>query len=142
MCCSWRELEHGPSVRGRDTTIAAHTLQFPRSLETSSVSEPIPPREVCQNERLIVSRRAWLLVGLFGLALVPRLLILAVRIGDLQFWEYETLAANIAAGKGYVISRFGHEVLAFGDGDLYSFLAGTLYRVAGHSPMLLAIIQA
>jgi hypothetical protein len=89
-----------------------------------------------------VSRRPWLLVGLFALACTPRVLLVALRSDELQFWEYETLAANIAAGKGYVISRFGHEVLAFGDGNLYSFLAGALYALAGHAPVLLAVVQA
>lgn len=82
------------------------------------------------------------LAGLFALALVPRLLLLALRPGALQFWEYETLAVNLASGNGYVIARFGHDVLAFGDGNLYSFLAGVVYAVTGHHPLLLATVQA
>jgi hypothetical protein len=79
---------------------------------------------------------------MFGLALVARLFILAFRPGDLEAWEYETLAASIASGNGYVISRFGHAVLAFGDGNLYSFLAGALYASIGHQPLALAVMQA
>jgi hypothetical protein len=89
-----------------------------------------------------VPRRDLLLAGLFALALVPRLLMLALRPGALQVWEYETLAVNIASGDGYVISRFGHDVLAFGDGNLYSFLAGVLYAAVGHRPLVLAAVQA
>jgi hypothetical protein len=89
-----------------------------------------------------VPRREYTLVGLFTLALLPRLLLLASRSANLEFWEYESLATNIAGGRGYVISRFGHDVLAFGDGNLYSFLAGSLYAVFGHAPMLLAVVQA
>jgi Dolichyl-phosphate-mannose-protein mannosyltransferase len=89
-----------------------------------------------------VPRREYALLGLFALALLPRLLLLAARGADLQFWEYETLATSIAAGQGYVINRFGHDVLAFGDGNLYSFLAGSLYALVGHAPLLLAIVQA
>jgi hypothetical protein len=92
--------------------------------------------------RRIVSRRTSVIVGLFGLALIPRLLILALRSSDLEFWEYETLADSIASGNGYVISRFGHNVLAFGDGNLYSFLAGAVYVSIGHYPLALGVIQA
>src|SRR5207245_2510031 len=77
-----------------------------------------------------------------ALGLIPRLALVAARAEDLQPWEYETLAQSIAAGNGYVISRFGHLVLAFGDGNLYSFLAGALYAIFGHTPVLLAVVQA
>ena len=87
-------------------------------------------------------RPYWLLIGLFLVALAPRLALLAARAGDLEFWEYETLARNIAAGDGYVMRRFGNLTLAFGDGNLYSFLAGALYAVVGHSPATLGVVQA
>jgi hypothetical protein len=89
-----------------------------------------------------VSRRALVILSTFGLALAARLLILGFRSGDLESWEYETLAASIASGNGYVITRFGHAVLAFGDGNLYSFLAGALYASIGHQPLVLGVIQA
>jgi hypothetical protein len=83
-----------------------------------------------------------LLIGVFLVGLVPRLALLAARAGDLEFWEYETLARNIAAGDGYVIRRFGNLTLAFGDGNLYAFLAGALYALVGHSPAALGVVQA
>jgi hypothetical protein len=83
-----------------------------------------------------------IIASIFGLALLPRLLILACRSGDLQTWEYETLAGNLASGNGYVITRFGHDVLAFGDGNLYSFLAGAVYAAIGHNLLALGVIQA
>ena len=43
-----------------------------------------------------VPRRPWLLGALFLIGLMPRLGLLAARAGDLEFWEYETLARNIA----------------------------------------------
>jgi hypothetical protein len=86
-------------------------------------------------------RTEWLL-GLFLLGLIPRLAMLAARPDGLQFWEYETLATNIVNGQGYVIPRFGHAAFGFGDGNLYSFLAATVYFVAGHQPLVLAAIQA
>jgi hypothetical protein len=89
-----------------------------------------------------VLRRQYALVGLFALALIARLLLLARGAANLEFWEYETLATNIVDGRGYVISRFGHDVLAFGDGNLYSFLAASVYLVFGHAPLLLAVVQA
>ena len=67
---------------------------------------------------------------------------MTARAGELEVWEYETLARNIAAGDGYVIRRFGNLTLAFGDGNLYSFLAGTLYAIVGHSPVALGVLQA
>ena len=85
--------------------------------------------------------REWLL-GLFLLGLIPRLALLASRPDGLEFWEYETLATNIVNGQGYVIPRFGHVALAFGDGNLYSFLAASVYFVAGHHPQVLAAVQA
>src|SRR5262245_2162387 len=91
--------------------------------------------------RARLPRVAWLL-GLFCLGLLPRLVILASHSRQLEFWEYETLAQNIAADRGYVIWRFGHLAFAFGDGNLYSFLAGSLYRLFGHQPTLLALVQA
>jgi hypothetical protein len=85
--------------------------------------------------------RNWLL-GLFVLGLIPRLVILAARGGNLDFLEYETLAQNIVAGHGYVISRFGNTTVAFGDGNLYSFVSASVYFVLGHQPIVLAVIQA
>ena len=87
-------------------------------------------------------QRREILIVLFAVALLPRVLILAFGSDSLQDWEYETLARNIASGHGYVIRHFGHDVLAFGDGNLYSFLAGTLYATFGHNSFLLAAVQA
>src|SRR5258708_2381428 len=83
----------------------------------------------------------WLL-GLFLLGLLPRLVMLALQRDRLQFSEYEILAQNIVGGQGYVIARFGHTALAFGDGNLYSFLAASVYLVVGHQPLVLAVVQA
>jgi hypothetical protein len=85
--------------------------------------------------------RDWLL-GLFVLALLARLIMLAIRPDRLEVFEYETLSLNIVGGLGYIIPRFGHAALAFGDGNLYSFLAATVYLVAGHQPLVLAVVQA
>jgi dolichyl-phosphate-mannose-protein mannosyltransferase len=85
--------------------------------------------------------REWLL-GLFLLGLFPRLVLLALRPDRLETFEYEPLAQNIIGGQGYVISRFGHTSVAFGDGNLYSFLAASVYLVAGHQPLVLAVVQA
>jgi hypothetical protein len=79
---------------------------------------------------------------LFALAAVPRLTLVALNSDRLQFWEYETLAQSIVDRGGYAISRFGHVVFAFGDGNLYSFLAATVYLVCGHQPAVLAVVQA
>lgn len=89
-----------------------------------------------------VFRREHLMLGLFALGLVPRLVLLGLWGDALEFWEYETLGQHIAAGNGYVISRFGHAVLAFGDGNLYSFLTGSIYALFGHQPSLVAFAQA
>ncbi|MCA1647143.1 MAG: glycosyltransferase family 39 protein [Chloroflexi bacterium] len=99
------------------------------------------PRHSPQYMAVRAAKRDWLL-GLFLLGLVPRLLMLAVRPDGLQAYEYETLAQSIVAGQGYVIARFGHAAMAFGDGNLYSFLAASVYLVAGHQPLVLAVVQA
>src|SRR5713226_7738718 len=83
-----------------------------------------------------------LLLGLFLLGLLPRLVMLALQPDRLQVYEYEILAQNIVGGHGYVIARFGHTALAFGDGNLYSFLAASVYLVVGHQPLVLAVVQA
>jgi len=83
-----------------------------------------------------------ILLGLFLLGLLPRLVMLAVQPDRLQFYEYEILAQNIVGGQGYVIPRFGHAALAFGDGNLYSFLAASVYLLVGHQPLVLAVVQA
>jgi hypothetical protein len=85
--------------------------------------------------------REWLF-GLFTLALIPRLILIASRPDGLEFWEYEDLARSIISGQGYVISRFGHQAFAFGDGNLYSFLAASVYLLVGHEPRVLGVIQA
>jgi hypothetical protein len=84
---------------------------------------------------------AWL-VGLFFLGLIPRVVIVAASPTGIEFWEYETLARNIADGQGYVIARFGHVARAFGDGNLYSFVAATVYVALGHNALVLVVVQA
>src|SRR5713101_3347347 len=93
---------------------------------------------------LIAFRAAYreLLLGLFLLGLLPRLLMLALQPDRLQLYEYEILAQNIVGGQGYVIPRFGHAALAFGDGNLYAFLAASVYLLVGHQPLVLAVVQA
>jgi hypothetical protein len=85
--------------------------------------------------------RDWLL-GLFVLGLVTRLVMLALHPNRLEAFEYEVLAQNIVGGQGYIIPRFGHTAFAFGDGNLYSFLASSVYLMAGHKPLVLAVVQA
>jgi hypothetical protein len=80
---------------------------------------------------------------LFLLALVPRLAILLLANPQaIETWEYENLARSIAAGQGYAIVHWGRLSFGFGDGNLYTFLAGALYVLLGHQPMLLAVVQA
>jgi hypothetical protein len=88
-----------------------------------------------------VTAQEWL-AALFFLGLGPRLILLAAQPDRLEFWEYETLAQNLVSGQGYVIPRFGHLALSFGDGNLYSFLSASVYLVAGHQPLVLAVVQA
>jgi hypothetical protein len=85
--------------------------------------------------------RGWIAV-LYLLGLLPRLLLIAGNVSGIEFWEYEALAQSIANGRGYAIVRLGHVTLAFGDGNLYSFLAAVIYLIFGHQPVALAIVQA
>jgi hypothetical protein len=86
--------------------------------------------------------RGTLLLGLFLLGFVPRAVLVLTHRATLESWEYEALAQNIVSGQGYVIMHFGQLSFAFGDGNLYSFLAGAVYRLVGHHPSLLALVQA
>ena len=86
--------------------------------------------------------RGTLLVGLFLLGFVPRALLVLTHRTTLESWEYEALAQSIVSGQGYVIMHFGQVSFAFGDGNLYSFLAGAVYMVVGHHPSVLALVQA
>ncbi|HEY3058337.1 MAG TPA: glycosyltransferase family 39 protein [Chloroflexota bacterium] len=84
-----------------------------------------------------------LFVGVFVLALVPRLCVLAFSgPRAIEIWEYDGLGSSIAAGHGYAILHWGRTSLAFGDGNLYSFLSGVLYAAVGHQPLVLAVVQA
>jgi len=108
----------------------------PQALRLNApIADSPPPQPPCS------PAREWLL-GLFLLGLIPRLAILASRPDQLEFWEYETLATNILNGQGYQIARFGHVAFGFGDGNLYSFLTASVYVFAGHTPMVLAVVQA
>lgn len=90
---------------------------------------------------------AWLetpavaLLVLFVLGLLPRLALLVFGGRSLETWEYESLGVSVANGNGYLIARNGHPILAFGDGNLYSFLSAATYMVAGHWPLVLATLQ-
>jgi hypothetical protein len=105
-------------------------------MKPQAIRSPAPPAQLPFSPA-----REWLF-GLFLLGLIPRLAMLATRPDRLEFWEYETLATNILNGQGYQIARFGHVAFGFGDGNLYSFLAASVYFVAGHHPMVLAAVQA
>ncbi len=84
-----------------------------------------------------------MLLALLLVALVPRLAILAAFGSQaIESWEYDGLARSIAAGQGYAILHFGHLSFAFGDGNLYSFLAGVFYYLFGHQTTMLAVVQA
>jgi Dolichyl-phosphate-mannose-protein mannosyltransferase len=87
--------------------------------------------------------RPRLLFAAYLVALLPRLVILAASRGQsIEVWEYDRLARSIASGHGYVIPHFGHLSFAFGDGNLYSFLAGVVYVLVGNQPWILALLQA
>lgn len=87
-------------------------------------------------------RRGATLLALFALGLLARLVLVFTHRGTLESWEYETLAENIVRGQGYTIIHFGHVAFAFGDGNLYSFLAAAVYVVVGHHPVALGVVQA
>lgn len=86
--------------------------------------------------------RSVVLGSLFLLGIIPRIVLLIAGHASLQSWEYETLAQNIISGHGYTIMHFGRLSFAFGDGNLYSFFAGTVYMALGHKLLVLAFVQA
>jgi len=78
--------------------------------------------------------------GLFAAAVAARLAALAILGLTPDRYEYESQALSLLAGHGYVHVRFGTPHLALGP-PLYGFLCAGLYRVFGHTPVPVIMIQ-
>ena len=80
---------------------------------------------------------------LFAIAFVVRLAVLAVawRTGRFpNFWEYEVIAHNLLAGRGFVYTHMGLERHAYVE-PLYPLFVAAVYLVSGASVWALAVVQ-
>jgi 4-amino-4-deoxy-L-arabinose transferase-like glycosyltransferase len=80
---------------------------------------------------------------LFGLAVIVRLAVLVVARWTGRFfdtWEYEVIARNLLAGRGFVYPFMGVERHAYVE-PLYPFFVAAVHAVTGHSHLALAVVQ-
>jgi 4-amino-4-deoxy-L-arabinose transferase-like glycosyltransferase len=83
-------------------------------------------------------------VCVFVLALLARLagqLILGAYANP-RTWEYEVIANNLLAGRGYTYQIDGATYVASQSSPLYIFLVAGVYLVTGHSQGVLLVLQA
>ena len=59
-----------------------------------------------------------------------------------QTWEYEAIADNLLAGRGYTYEIGGTEYVASQSSPLYIYLTALVYLVTGHSQAALLLLQA
>jgi 4-amino-4-deoxy-L-arabinose transferase-like glycosyltransferase len=80
---------------------------------------------------------------LFLVALAARFVAIALFFNPQspELWEYEEIAANLLAGKGYLYTHFGTEYRSYTEPP-YPFLVAFVYLVTGHSFLALAVVQA
>jgi 4-amino-4-deoxy-L-arabinose transferase-like glycosyltransferase len=91
----------------------------------------------------VIHPRHLVLPALFTTALLVRLaaFALAVRSGRFpEFWEYEYLARNLLAGKGYLYFHMHTDYRAYIE-PLYPFVVAAVYAVTQNSTVALAIVQ-
>ncbi len=90
------------------------------------------------------ARRPFLLAGLIaGAAIAFRLsYILATGLQErVETFEYEEIALNILAGRGFGIQHFGTWYRSFG-GVIFTYLSAVLYAAFGHSHLVILVVQA
>jgi 4-amino-4-deoxy-L-arabinose transferase-like glycosyltransferase len=80
----------------------------------------------------------------FVLALLARLAgqVLLNAYAQPRTWEYEVIANNLLAGRGYTYQLDGATYIASQSSPLYIFLVTGVYLVTGHSQAVLLVIQA
>jgi 4-amino-4-deoxy-L-arabinose transferase-like glycosyltransferase len=59
-----------------------------------------------------------------------------------ETWEYEAIATNILAGRGYTYTLLGAEYVASQSSPLYIYLAVVVYALSAHSQAALLLVQA
>ena len=82
-------------------------------------------------------------VILFLAALLVRLAALAYTVATArfpEFWEYEVIARNLLAGRGFLYPFMNVEHWAYVE-PLYPFLVAAVYLLTGHSVIGLGVVQ-
>ncbi|MBI3616106.1 MAG: glycosyltransferase family 39 protein [Candidatus Omnitrophica bacterium] len=78
------------------------------------------------------------------LALLPRLCLVGFRLLQGQppdLYEYDDLARNLLAGKGYLYFHYGTPYLGFHSSFPYVFLTAFIYRLTGFSQTAVLMVQ-
>ena len=83
----------------------------------------------------------WVVPSLCAITLLPRLFLLLVGERHFQTFEYEVIANNILAGSGFGLEHYGTWYKTFGSPP-FSFLCALVYKISGHSSLLLMGVQA
>ena len=84
------------------------------------------------------------LVCVFALGLAARLgaqMVLGAYI-EADTWEYEDIANNLLAGRGYTYAMGGTTYVAAVSSPLYVLLTAGVYLVTGHSQAVMLVLQA
>lgn len=89
----------------------------------------------------LLSTRSLLLLAIATLAPRVVLAILLGVVGEPERWEYDVIAANIAAGSGHVYDRLGFVYAAYAP-PLWSFVLAALLIVGGDARIAIQALQA
>jgi 4-amino-4-deoxy-L-arabinose transferase-like glycosyltransferase len=83
-------------------------------------------------------------LSVFVLALLARLAgqVLLNAYAAPRTWEYEVIANNLLAGRGYTYQLDGATYIASQSSPLYIFLVAGVYLLTGHSQAVLLVLQA
>ncbi len=79
------------------------------------------------------------IVCIILLAIVIRI-IAALVLGSPEVWEYEEIANNILAGKGFQYTFLGSQNFAPTE-PLYPYLTSFIYLISGHNQLAMVIMQ-
>ena len=89
------------------------------------------------------SAHGFVWITLIAMALVPRLLVIFFLMAGRspETYEYEAIAQNLLAGKGYVYSNLGTDYFSFHSAFPYVLLTAFVYTVSNHSQTAMLLVQ-
>ena len=90
-------------------------------------------------------KKRWVWTGLILLALVPRLLLIALRVSHgtgPEAFEFEDVVHNLLAGHGYMHLHHDTPYRSFHTAFPYVFLTALVYRLSGFSHPAMLVVQS